>query len=126
MSFKKATFALLLAALVPVAANATTLQKPAGNQNKQAASDFASKRVDSRIASQQQRIESGKSSGKLTQNEANRLQKREDKIVAATTKARADGNLTRGEASRINNMQNRQQKAIANQTNDRQRAKTTR
>ncbi|EIC29386.1 MULTISPECIES: hypothetical protein [Methylomicrobium] len=63
-------------------------------------------RVDRRQEKQQQRIEQGVSSGRLTSKEVQRLQAQQEKIRRMEDKAKADGVLTRKEQVRLNRRQN--------------------
>ena len=78
--------------------------------------------VDQRQANQQQRIDQGVASGQLTQKEANRLEKGQDKVEKAEEKAKSDGVVTKKERARLHAQQNQQSRRIAKQKHDRQKA----
>ena len=59
-------------------------------------------------------------SGQLTDREAARLDKRQDKLQADKTKAQADGVVTKKERHQLHNEADRNSKAIAKQKHDRQ------
>ena len=64
--------------------------------------------------------------GSLTNGEANRLERGENRIDRAEAHARADGTVTPGERNRIDNMQNRESQRIYNDRhNDRTASGTT-
>lgn len=69
-------------------------------------------RVDRREATQQQRINQGVSSGQLTKNEATRLQNQQNRINTAEAKAKADGVVTQKERASITRKQNRANRDI--------------
>lgn len=76
--------------------------------------------IDARQAHQEQRIEQGLQSGRLTAAEAARLQKGETLIDHAQAQARADGTVTRQERHRLDKMTDRESVAIRRQKHDRQ------
>lgn len=80
-------------------------------------------RIDQRQANQQQRIDRGVKSGALTQKEAARLQKGQQRIGRMETKAMADGKMTPRERRRIEQAQNAQSRKIYEEKHDKQRAK---
>lgn len=86
--------------------------------------DSSGGRIDQRQSNQQKRIDQGVKSGELTQQEAARLQQDQARIQRMENKARADGTITREEAARIERAQDRQSKAIARESHDKQRAHT--
>jgi hypothetical protein len=69
-------------------------------------------RVDRRQEKQQQRIEQGIRSGRLTPKEAQRLEAQQEKIRRMEDKAKADGVLTRKERVRLNRRQNQASRNI--------------
>lgn len=77
-------------------------------------------RIDQREANQQRRIDQGVQSGALTQKEAARLEKGQDKVEKMEDKAAADGKVTAKERARIEKAQDRQSRRIARQKHDRQ------
>lgn len=78
-------------------------------------------RVDKREAKQQRRIDQGVASGSLTQQEADRLNKGQDRVATAEDKAKADGTVTKKERARLAHMQNKQDRHIKHQKHDRQK-----
>jgi hypothetical protein len=78
-------------------------------------------RIDSREAKQEQRIDQGVASGSLTQQEADRLNKGQERVAAAEEKAKADGTVTKKERARLTHMQNKQNRHIKAQKHDRQK-----
>lgn len=82
---------------------------------------LATPRVDAREARQQKRIAQGLASGRLTEREANRLQKGDAHIDRVEDKAKADGVVTAKEREHLTKMQNRESDAIYKQKHDAQR-----
>jgi len=82
-------------------------------------------RVDQRQANQQKRIDRGVKSGALTQKEAARLQKGQQRIARMEKKAMADGKMTPKERRRIEHAQDAQSRKIYREKHDQQRAKPT-
>ena len=78
--------------------------------------------IDKRVANQQKRIDQGVASGQLTAKETNRLDKREAKLAANTTAAKADGKVTRAERRKLKHEADRNSKAIYKQKHDKQTA----
>ncbi|MBL0252486.1 MAG: hypothetical protein IPQ12_07820 [Polaromonas sp.] len=72
--------------------------------------------VDQKAANQQQRINQGVASGELTRGEAVRLQKRQNRLVTNTQRAKADGG---DRASRLNRQADRNSKKIHNKKHNR-------
>ena len=64
----------------------------------------------------------GVSSGRLTETEAQRLEKQQGRVESAEAKAKADGTLTAAERRRVTNMQNRSSANVYQQKHDPQRA----
>lgn len=79
--------------------------------------------LDKKQANQQQRIDQGVASGKLTKREAARLQARENRLSAHETAAKADGVVTKKERVRLNQEADKDSQAILRQKHDRQKAK---
>ena len=77
-------------------------------------------RVDQRQANQEQRIDQGVASGSLTQREANRLDRGQQRVDNMENRAKADGVVTRGERARLHQAQDVQSRRIYNQKHDRQ------
>jgi len=76
--------------------------------------------VDRRQRRQQARIRQGVRSGELTRGEARRLERGEARIARREARARRDGNFTRRERGRIQRQLNRESRAIYRQKHDRQ------
>ena len=106
--------ALVLAASGAVFAQAPVVVVPAD--------PAATPRVDKRIGNQQKRIDQGVASGQLTAKETNRLDKREAKLAANTTAAKADGTVTQAERVKLRREAERNSKVIHAQKHDRQTA----
>lgn len=77
-------------------------------------------RVDQRQANQEQRIEQGVTSGSLTQREANRLERGQQRVDNMESRAKADGVVTRQERVRLHQAQDVQSRRIYAQKHDRQ------
>ena len=77
-------------------------------------------RVDQRQANQEQRIDQGIASGSLTQREANRLDRGQQRVDNMENRAKADGVVTRGERAHLHQAQDRQSARIYRQKHDRQ------
>lgn len=77
--------------------------------------------IDAREAQQQQRIRDGIRDGSLTRSEANRLQQGEQRIERYEQRARADGIVTPAERRRLDSMLDRESRAIHNERTDGQR-----
>lgn len=77
-------------------------------------------RIDQRQANQQQRIDQGVQSGALTDREAARMERGQDRIQNMEDKAKADGVVTGQERKRITKAQDNQSKRIYRQKHDRQ------
>ncbi|WP_269532737.1 hypothetical protein [Chitinimonas sp. BJYL2] len=75
-------------------------------------------RVDKRQAKQEHRIEQGIASGELTEREANRLERRDDRIEAREAHMKADGTVTRAERARLHHALNKESRAIKRQKHD--------
>ena len=68
--------------------------------------------IDQRQANQERRIDQGIASGSLTQREANRLERGQQRVDNMENRAKADGVVTRQERARINRAQDRQSDRI--------------
>ena len=68
--------------------------------------------VQEREKLQQERIQQGIKSGQLTPGEANRLEAQQGRIQATEDRMKADGNLTRAERAKLTRMQNRASRNI--------------
>lgn len=75
-------------------------------------------RVDKREANQERRIEKGKETGQLNDEEAARLEAREDKLKADEAAAKADGKVTPKERKKLRTEARRDSKRIAKQKHD--------
>ncbi len=75
---------------------------------------------DQRQANQEQRIQQGVQSGALTQKEAVRLEKGQDRLQMKEDKAKADGVVTKQERANLQRAENKQSARIYNQKHDRQ------
>ena len=75
---------------------------------------------DQRQANQEQRIQQGAQSGSLTQQEAARLQRGQDRLQAKENKAKADGVVTGQERAQLQRAENRQSERIYREKHDRQ------
>ena len=78
--------------------------------------------IDQREASQQDRIDAGRRDGSLTRSEAARLQQGEQRINRYEARARADGVVTPAERQRLDGMLDRESRQIHNERTDGQRA----
>lgn len=76
--------------------------------------------IDQRQANQEARIQQGIKSGELTQREAARLEKGQDRIQRMENRAKADGKVTAKERERIEHAQNQESRHIAREKHDRQ------
>lgn len=76
--------------------------------------------VDQRQANQERRIEQGTQSGALTEREAVRIERGQDRVQRIEDKAKADGKVTRAERVRLHQTQDAQSARIYNQKHDRQ------
>ncbi len=110
---------LLAALALTVAGGAVFAQAPAAAP----ADPLATPKIDQRQVNQQKRIDQGVSSGQLTAQETNRLDKREAKIAADEAKAKSDGKVTRAERRKLLREENHASRAIYRQKHDRQVAK---
>lgn len=71
--------------------------------------------LDKRTDNQQRRLDQGTESGRLTEREANRLVKRQEKIQGDVTQAKSDGVVDRAERRQIHRELNRSSRATARQ-----------
>lgn len=76
------------------------------------AASTATPRVDRREAHQQERINQGAASGRLTPKETARLQAAQGRINAAEAKAKSDGVVTAKERAHLTHMQNKASRHI--------------
>jgi len=75
-------------------------------------------RIDQRQANQDRRIEQGVQSGQLTENEAARLERGQERVQKLENQVAADGTVTKKERVRVERAQNRQSRRIARQKHD--------
>lgn len=104
---------LIAASITALLAGNAMAQTPATNPT-------ATPKIDARQANQEKRIEQGKASGALTDKEAAKLSKGQDKIAVAKADAKADGTVTKKERQHLKRMQKKQSKQIAKQKHDKQ------
>jgi hypothetical protein len=76
--------------------------------------------VDQRQANQERRIDQGVASGSLTQREANRMERGQQRVDNMENRAKSDGVVTRQERARLHQAQDRQSDRIYRQKHDRQ------
>lgn len=76
--------------------------------------------VDQRQANQERRIDQGVASGSLTQREANRLERGQERVDRMENRAKSDGVVTARERARLHQAQDTQSRRIATQKHDRQ------
>ena len=81
----------------------------------------ATPKFDQRQANQERRIQQGVQSGQLTEREAARLDKGQDRLDRMEDKAKADGVVTQQERKRLQHAENVQSRHIAREKHDRQR-----
>ncbi len=75
---------------------------------------------DQRQVNQERRIEQGVESGSLTQREAARLERGQDRLQNMENKAKADGVVSRQERVRLQRAENKQSQRIYREKHDRQ------
>lgn len=78
----------------------------------------ATPNIDQRQANQERRIEQGVQSGSLTQREANRLERGENRIGRMEDRAKADGQVTPRERRRLERAENVESRRIAREKHD--------
>ena len=76
--------------------------------------------IDQRVLNQERRIQEGVNSGQLTEGEANRMNSRLEQIENAEAHAKADGQVTAKERRRLNRALNHNSKKIYKEKHDRQ------
>ena len=79
--------------------------------------------IDQRQANQEQRIDQGIASGQLTQGEAGRLEQQQQHINTMENKAKSDGVVTKKERARLHAAQDKASKKIYRQKHDRQKSR---
>jgi hypothetical protein len=109
----KRTSSLLISVLA-------ALTLPVFAQTAPAKDPAATPGIDKRQAEQQKRIDQGVASGRLTPNEAARLEKGQQRVQKLEDKAKADGTVTGKERARIQQAQNVQSRHVAKEKHDRQ------
>jgi polyhydroxyalkanoate synthesis regulator phasin len=77
-----------------------------------AAKPEAQSRIEKRMANQEKRIEAGVKSGKLSTDEAKKLEEGQAKIKSAETQALSDGKLDQKEARKLRRMERRASREI--------------
>jgi hypothetical protein len=107
------TTSLLISVLAAVAL-------PVFAQTAPAKDPAATPGIDKRQAEQKKRIDQGVASGRLTPNEAARLEKGQQRVQKLESKAKADGAVTAKERARIRQAQNVQSRHVAKEKHDRQ------
>jgi hypothetical protein len=107
------TTSLLISVLAAVALPVFAQTAPAKNP-------AATPGIDKRQAEQKKRIDQGVASGRLTPNEAARLEKGQQRVQKLESKAKADGAVTAKERARIRQAQNVQSRHVAKEKHDRQ------
>ncbi len=80
----------------------------------------ATPRIDQREANQQQRIDQGVASGQLTKREASRLDQQQAGIARTEARAKSDGIVTAAERRHVVQKQKRASRAIRHQKHDAQ------
>lgn len=78
--------------------------------------------VDRREANQERRIQEGVASGELTQREAKRLNRQQNRIDKMESRAKADGVVTQRERTRLHRQLDQSSRAIGREKHDRQTA----
>ena len=76
--------------------------------------------INERQANQEQRIDQGIESGQLNEQEANRLNRQQERINKMEGRAKSDGVMTKRERARISAAQHRASRHIAREKHDRQ------
>jgi hypothetical protein len=79
-------------------------------------------RIQKREQNQEKRIEQGEKSGQLTPGEAGRLEKQQTKIKQDEARMKSDGKLTKKERRKLTREQNRASKNIARKKHNDRRA----
>jgi hypothetical protein len=91
-----------------------------GLTQAQASGTSSTARIDQRQANQQKRIDDGVKSGSLTNKEATRLQRGQERVQRMETRAMADGKMTPRERHKIEVAQNQQSRRIYREKHDNQ------
>ncbi|NLI28870.1 MAG: hypothetical protein GX423_02210 [Nitrospiraceae bacterium] len=76
--------------------------------------------IDQRQANQQKRIDQGIQSGQLTEKEAKKLNKQQERISKKEARMKADGNLTKKERAKLKKEQDKASKKIYQEKHDNQ------
>ena len=85
------------------------------------AAQTATPKVDARQANQEARIQQGVQSGSLTNKEAAKLERGQDRVQKKEDKAKADGKVTAKERAKLAKAQNKQSKKITKEKHDKQK-----
>ena len=94
------------------------------NVGSGAAGNVNAPRVQQRMQNQEQRIDQGVKSGRLTPREAGKLEAEQTKIRQTKERMESDGRLTGKERQRLENMQDHADQNIYRQKHDSQKANT--
>ncbi|HSW64865.1 MAG TPA: hypothetical protein VLH56_16375 [Dissulfurispiraceae bacterium] len=76
--------------------------------------------IDQRQVNQQKRIDQGVQSGQLTEKEAKKLNRQQDRINKKETKMKENGKLTKKERAKLKKKQDQASKKIYKEKNDKQ------
>lgn len=76
--------------------------------------------VDQRQINQERRIDQGVASGSLTQREATRLERGQQRVENLESRAKSDGVVTRQERAQLQHAENVQNRHITREKHDRQ------
>jgi hypothetical protein len=76
--------------------------------------------IDQRQVNQQKRIDQGVQSGQLTEKEAKKLNKQQERISKKEARMKADGNLTKKERAKLKKEQDKASKKIYQEKHDNQ------
>ncbi|KAF0182949.1 MAG: hypothetical protein FD164_903 [Nitrospirae bacterium] len=76
--------------------------------------------IDQRQMNQQKRIDQGVQSGQLTEKEAKKLNKQQDRIEKKEAKMKEDGKLTKKERAKLKKKQDKAGKKIYKEKHDKQ------
>jgi hypothetical protein len=80
-------------------------------------------RTDGRQMSQKARIKAGEASGQLTEKEARKLKRGQNKVQRQENRAMRDGTVTPKERARLEKSQDKESNKITREKNDQQTAK---
>ena len=96
----------------------TVAALPASAASQAPVDTSATPGIDRRMDNQARRIDAGVESGRLTPREAQRLERRQDRIQGDANHARADGVVDRSERRELHRELNRTSRATARQGHD--------